>query len=474
MDDKLVRAKVHTAVQQHCAASGVQPNPYLAQRVLAAARDEGVPVVKKKLSLGLVLILILLLTGTVALAATLLWQDYVPQMKQTEHELGDYVEWPAARRIQLAKDIVAMGYLDESEDAKILSSETATEQDKAAAADRLMLLLTGQEDVGEIHSNLITYAIMGHEDTWTPEQRVWWNKLTTQHADTGANDTLIVPTKADLPEDEAIAIAYEAVQEVYGFTDEEMQCLHPAANLYVTDQRPDYKRWDIQFKRYREGSSTYVEKVYSVIVDEHGEVIGDPDVGMPHVREARELALQAEAKRQEQLAKRPESVKLYDEYSEKYGSSIFGDWPVEAKAAWSQEAKAIVQRDIDLGWIIPYDSEEASRSNNDVVFSTVFTYGVPSENDLTETQALEIAYATLKSEYGCDADDFSYIFPFYDVTNPEKPLWRFMLYPANKKAEPDIPFARVEMDAKTGEVQMHETFERSNDYKDFEYNMKWY
>ena len=61
MDDKLVRAKVHTAVQQHCATSGVQPNPYLAQRVLAAARDEGVPVVKKKLSLGLVFILILLL-----------------------------------------------------------------------------------------------------------------------------------------------------------------------------------------------------------------------------------------------------------------------------------------------------------------------------------------------------------------------------------------------------------------------------
>ena len=58
-------------------------------------------------------------------------------MKQSEYELGDYVEWPAARRIQLAKDIVAMGYLDESEDTQILSSETTAEQDKAAAADHL-------------------------------------------------------------------------------------------------------------------------------------------------------------------------------------------------------------------------------------------------------------------------------------------------------------------------------------------------
>ena len=474
MDDKLVRAKVHTAVQQHCTTSGVQPNPYLAQRVLAAARDEGVPVVKKKLSLGLVFILILLLTGTVALAATLLWQDYVPQMKQTEHEMGDYVEWPATRRIQLAKDIVAMGYLDESEDTLILSSETATEQDKAAAADRLMLKLTGKDEVEEIHSNIITFAIMGPEDYWTPEQRVWWNEITNLYADTGAPDTLIVPAKNDLSEDEAVAIAYEAVQEVYGFSDEEMQRLHPVANMYVTDQRPDYKRWDIQFKRYREGSSTYVENVYSVIVDEHGEVIGDPDVGMPHIREARERAMQAEAMRLAQLEQRPESVKLYDEYSKKYGNSIFGAWPVEAKAAWSQKGAPVVQRDIDLGWLVPYDSEEASIPNNRALYSITYVYGIPTENDLTEAEALDIAYATIMAAYGYDADDFRWIYPFYDITNPDKPLWRFVFYPAYKKAEPDIPFARVEMDAATGEVLMHETFERYEDHRDYENYIKQY
>lgn len=63
-------------------------------------------------------------------------------MKQAEHELGDYAEWPAARRIQLAKDIAAMGYLEESEDTRILSNETAAGQDRVAVADRLMLKLT--------------------------------------------------------------------------------------------------------------------------------------------------------------------------------------------------------------------------------------------------------------------------------------------------------------------------------------------
>ena len=464
--DNIIRQEIDAEL------SFLDSRPSLHYDIMSQIKGENV--VKRKVSLALVFVLILLLTGTVALAATLLWQDYVPQMQQTEHELGDYVEWPAARRIQLAKDIVAMGYLEESEDTRILFSETATEQDKVATADRLMLLLTGLDDVKEIHSTLITYAIMGHEDTWTPEQRVWWNELTNQYANTGATDTLIVPTKEDLPEDEAIAIAYEAVQEVYGFTDDEMERLHPVANLYVTDERPDYKRWDIQFKRYREGSSTYVEKVYSVIVDENGEVIGDPDVGVPHIREARERALQAEAKRLEQLASRPESVKLYDEYSEKYGNSIFAHWPVEAKAAWSQEAASVVQRDIDLGWIVPYDSEEASISNNRVIYSMVYVYGIPAEDALPESEAMEIAYDTINREYGYDTDDFRWIYSFYDVTNPDKPLWRFMLYPANKKAEPDIPFARVEMDAKTGEVLMHETFERYEDHRDYENYIKWY
>ena len=358
MDDKLVRAKVHTAVQQHCATSGVQPNPYLAQRVLAAARDEGVPVVKKKLSLGLVFILILLLTGTVALAATLLWQDYVPQMKQTEHEMGDYVEWPATRRIQLAKDIVAMGYLDESEDTLILSSETATEQDKAAAADRLMLKLTGLEDVKEIHSTLITYAIMGHEDTWTPEQRVWWNGIETMYGDDGATDTLIVPTKDVLSEQDAITIARVAIQEAYGFDDAYMSSLHPVANLYTTDERPDYKRWDIQFKKYREGSSTYVEKVYSAVVDENGEVISDPDVGIDHPAES--VARLKDRSEEITNAENPELTKIYEQYGRM----------VDTRSIWRLTL-----------------AEKAELLGND--------NGIPRKEDISEEKAVEIGYSRL-------------------------------------------------------------------------------
>lgn len=456
MDDKLVRAKVHTAVQQHCATSGVQPNPYLAQRVLAAARDEGVPVVKKKLSLGLVFILILLLTGTVALAATLLWQDYVPQMKQTEHEMGDYVEWPATRRIQLAKDIVAMGYLDESEDTMILSSETATEQDKAAAADRLMLKLTGLEDVKEIHSTLITYAIMGHEDTWTPEQRVWWNGIETMYGDDGATDTLIVPTKDVLSEEDAIAIARAAIQEAYGFDDAYMSSLHPVANLYTTDERPDYKRWDIQFKKYREGSSTYVEKVYSAVVDENGEVIADPDVAIEHPKDS---AARSKAWA-EQEANRPAYEKIYSNYAEQVNFDPFWTWTYTQKAACYAEIAPMVANLESL--------------NREIAYATFYAYGVPAENEIQYENALVIGRKVLADEYGLTDKQIrahSDLLEAYDVSYPDKPMWKFVFI------NPDDWYGtryRVLINGRTGEIILHESFPWQRTFIDEEYDRKLY
>ena len=376
MNDEKMRQLIHTGIDRHCAA--LTSDPYRVQRVLKTAHREGVSVVKKKLSVGLIFVLILLLTGTVAWAVSLLWQDYLPRMKQTEYELGDYVEWPAARRVQLVKEIVAMGYLDESKDTEILSNEMATEQDKATAADRLMLKLTGQEDVKEVHTTLITYAIMGHEDTWTPEQRVWWQGIVSMHSDAAATDTLVVPTKEELSEADAVAIAKAAIQETYGFDDTYMKSLHTVANLYVTEQRPDYKRWDIQFKKYRDSSDNYLEKVYCAIVDENGEVISDPDVGIEHPAES--VARQRTRSEEIANAENPEITKIY----ERYGNVV------ETRSIWRLTL-----------------AEKAEVLGDD--------NGIPRSEDITETEAVEIARKRLTS-LGYDLTGFE-ISAWYKVND---------------------------------------------------------
>ena len=418
MTTEQLREKVHTGIDQHCAP--LTSDPYLMQRVLNAANagyvGKGGIVVKRKMPIALVVAVALMLSGIVAVAATLLWQDYVPQMKQREHEIGDYMVWPAARRIQLAKDIVAMGYLDESDDTRILSSDTTSEQDKVAAADRLMLKLTGLEEVKEIHSTLITYAIMGHEDTWTPEQRVWWNSIVTMYGDDGATDTLIVPTKDVLSEQDAIAIAKATIQEAYGLDDAYMNSLHPVANLYTTDERPDYKRWDIQFKKYREGSGEYVEKVYSAVVDENGEVISDPDVGIEHPAEK---AGNRSSSIQNVENEDPMIQKVYSQYGNQVGGQSI--W------ALSLEEKAVM-----LGG-----------GNR-----------VPSEGSISETDAIRIAHERMEA-IGYDMGSLEVsIWYIVNDSRPERTSLDtevFVVYFIDDIVNPVRGYL-VTVDAKTGDV----------------------
>ena len=50
MKDELIRSQIHQAVDHH--AKQMQPNPFLAQRIINQERT-GEPVVKKRLSIGL-------------------------------------------------------------------------------------------------------------------------------------------------------------------------------------------------------------------------------------------------------------------------------------------------------------------------------------------------------------------------------------------------------------------------------------
>lgn len=302
---------VQRAVYQD--AASIRPDPYLAQRVLYAAERER-RVIGRRKRFALVLLVATLLIGTAAAAAKLLWRDYAPQMQQTERELGDYAAWPDEQCIRLAKDLLAMGYMEGNDAAKVLLGIKVDEHMQAETADRMILELTGLEDVREVHSSLITYAVMGHEDTWTAEQRAWWNEILAAGGETEATDTLIVPGGREISETEAIAAARAAVQAAHGFDNAYMDALHPVASLYVTDERPDYRRWDVQFKKYKEGSDFYVEKVYSCVVDENGQVIADPETGIEHPET-----------RSESTNGRPKTAlfQLIDEYAQRADNSPF-------------------------------------------------------------------------------------------------------------------------------------------------------
>ncbi len=440
--------------------------------------------VKKKWTAGLVMAIVMILIAATALAATLVWEHYAAQVKQVEHEQGDYALWPIKEKETLVKALMEMGYIGESEEtARLLDAGTA-EADKHALADQLLLALTGQTDPQEINLDIITYAILGSSDTWTPEQRVWWQGITNMYRapDADAN-TFVVPTATDLSEKDAIAIAKAAVLKAYELPDTALDQAQAVADLYTTPQRPDYRRWCVLFNVYREGSSNYVERIYSATVDMAGNVIADPDLNEPHVEEA--AARHKELKRLEALPKPPLLVAYY-KYLEAANYNSFKWWTLEMRAAFSLELREPIQAVVASGDLTPLvDPLYGDVPGSELIASTVFAHGMPGDGDIAQAEALVLAKQALQDAYGLDANTLALyedICVYFDITNPDRPLWKFYFNPKSLPVEKlaggyDNPLwnlcYKAETDARTGAIVFVDEFAFSMSGQDsMEYILK--
>lgn len=267
MDDKLVRARVHTAVQQHCATSGVQPNPYLAQRVLAAARDEGVPVVRKKLSFGLVFILILLLTGTVAVAATLL-NLHIEKAMDIAVDKGEFIEWELDDKIALINAMTEAGIPLPREKLSVISDTHSSDEEKDRVATDLLVDIYGSEE----HISHFTIAShdWGDPFQWTLEQQVWfWETLREKGLYTGKIKYLL-PGENDLTRDQVVLIAKKTIQNAYALPDEIVQAYDADVTFFTIEGTDVAPRWRVYL-----GYSDAEAAEYTVLLTRDGQVTED-------------------------------------------------------------------------------------------------------------------------------------------------------------------------------------------------------
>ncbi len=452
--------------------SGLQGDPWLAQRILANVKGE--VKVKKKLSVGFVLVIILVLAAVTALAATLLWkQQYVP-MKEIEQTEGYYENWPISQKQVLIRALINSGNIEESSKTAKLFDDSTDEATKHAITDQLVLTLTGHTDVEEITVDIITYAIMGFEDTWTPEQRVWWQQVTEQfYGDLGNPDTLVTPSGDVISEAEAIAIAKEAILAAWDYPLDALDKALPVADLYVTEQRPDYRRWNVQFKLFREGSDNYVERIHVAVVDEHGQIIDDPDMGIKRPDGS-----------VENLPGRPTTplFQTIDAFALRADEMPFRVWPLELKAEYSEVVAPQVRAIVESGDLTPLIN--GNGPDISVIASSTFTYGIPGEQDMKQDDAQTLAIQTILETYDLDSkivalyDDISI---YFDITNPDVPLWKFLFIARNCEKFPggyDSEQARlqykVEINSRTGEVTKAEEFKFQFINYDLEYDLKLY
>ena len=476
MNDRKDVEKVRLALDT--AFSSLRDDPWLARKVLAGAREE--KKATKKLPIVLVFLLILILAAGIALAAALLWEQSVVPMKAIEQEEGDYIHWPLSQKQALIRALIASGDLAENDETARLFDDAASEAEKNALADQLVLTLTGQTDKKEISVDTITYAILGPADSWTPEQRVWWQQITNLFCSAqGAPDTLIAPTADDISEAEAVAIAKAAILEAYALPSDALDNALAVADLYVTGQRPDYRRWNVQFKLLREGDDQYVERVYAAIVDETGQVVDDPDVGINAPAKA--------AGRPARLASGYPDTPLFrpvDDLMRRAGNRIFQLWPLELKAEFSQAIAPQVRAVVESGDWSPLDN--GGEPDLDIIAFSSYTYGLPGAQDITQEEAFDLAKHAVAAAYQLDAETLAlYDAPcfYFDISAPDRRLWKIVFWPSFASAEkfPD-GFAsgqghlryKVEINAQTAEIEKMEAFDFQVFGGDLEYKLKLY
>ena len=458
MNDESIRKQIHHAMDTRL--SGMTGDAQLARRITREAEGAGGG---KRASVGLAVAIALLILALSALAATLLWEQYVGQMIGKEQQAGAYAQWSAGDKAALVEALVEMGCVESGPETQALLGSDLADADRAALADRIVLDFLEQSPyiqgyttsfnhrVNSVTSGLLTLAILGPEEDWPAEKRVWWQRLIHPHVSSANDMPFVNPEPGDLSEEEAIALARRVVTNVLNVPESELDAAQAVADLYVTDERPEYRRWFVTFNLFAQGSREEVERWYEVFIDSAGNLIADPDYNaeLPEVK-----AASLETNDEERVY--PPLLQLYREYAEMEESPLVREWSIEAKASYSADVRARALAALEAGDLAaltdPYARYPAP--HGELIASTARAYGLPGEDDIPLDEAWSLARLYLWNAYGLEERESadSYLcYEYYDITEPERPLWKFVFSPESFEGMSAVPVYKVELDAYTGE-----------------------
>ena len=367
-----------------------------------------------------------------------------------------------ADKQDLIESLIQMNAMSESAATRRLLEGDLSTESKHALADQIILRFLGgssnalvrKDGVRAVRWNTLTNAIMGDSSTWTLEEKVWYQQLSNMfgHKDP---DTLVLPTEEDLSEDEAIEIARRAITHAYGLQEDTLDGYLPSALLYITendygdyDPRSDYRRWNIQFLSYQYGDVTACN-AYTAIVDENGHVIGDDELGIPHVQQ------QAIESKTRLDASTPAIVEMFRQYAESEGSFFAWQWTYEAKASYSHEIRSKVLTALESGKTSVLSNPSFCQEPvQEIINSTVFAYGLPQEEHLPIEEALSAAALSVMENHGLSGDDLEEFSTYasFDITDSQQPLWKFLYYPDSFEDMEDVMLYKIEIDAQSGET----------------------
>lgn len=342
MDEKRLQEQVTQAVQKRCAH--LRTDPFLAQKVLRAARRKEPVTVKRKLPFGVVLALVLMLLTVTAVAAVIL--SGMELIEQAAVPLAQGNDGNVRPVNEFSNEELHALITAAAENGIILDDSTHT-----------MRALRNGEGYWEEEAimDICREVFGGLYSEWTVEQRHWYGEIMIAIGFWEENREEI-PGPDDLPSDEVRALARETVWEHYGADvpiddPDKYRCLewfYGPAN----DSEP-YAFWTFQFiPKTLEGAA------YFISIDSQGEWIEHNSA--------------------------PQDWSSYTESGLLGGINVTYGYPENDQFAWPPEAW------VTFGQMLP-QAEHSEYWSEEYEAYLASTYLLPDAGDMSAARAREIA-----------------------------------------------------------------------------------
>ena len=395
MDEKRLTEQIPCAVEKCCAH--LQPDPFLAKKVLRAAERKEQTIVKSKLKFVAVLALILMLLTATAVAAVMLTgmelieQEAVPRAVGNDGEVRPVQEYT----YEELKAIIAVAeengiYLDD--DTSVMR---ALRSGKGYSEEETIMAICRE-------------AFDGMYYEWSVEEQYFFEDVMVQIGWRTENN-LVLPGEGDLSSAEAYALAVKTIRDNYGA---DIPLDDPSQYRHTEDFAPhdEYSRcfWRFSFiPRTLDGASYWVQ------ITGLGEEIQHGAGTAPDWSDYNERT----------LFERVEEVFNY-----RYPGDEMRTWTVEAWYAFGQKLPGARHSN---KWDAEYDGYAAT------------AYLLPGEGDLTLRQARDIAFAD------AGVKDYTFVTELL-LGKGDQRIWKISFATTEKTGQHQV--LSYEIDSQTGSI----------------------
>ncbi|MEG0324225.1 MAG: hypothetical protein RR619_09530, partial [Raoultibacter sp.] len=175
--------------------------------------------VKKKLSVGFVLLIVLVLVAVTALAAMTL-NAYYEKAIEKEGQSGLIQDWSASDKVALVDWMVEAGAKLDAEQVAQLHANHLTEDEQGTLALEIINSYYPARD-GILTSVDIIAKEKGPIEYWSLEDKAWFSEMIVKYQPEEVSGVNLLPTEADITQEQAIEIMYAYYEKEYGLKRED-------------------------------------------------------------------------------------------------------------------------------------------------------------------------------------------------------------------------------------------------------------